>query len=218
MRKKKKSTLLYCPCCQKDVDREKYTQLVKLEEIVVNKEAHPWRPQLGWAVAAAQSRNLQWACDPCLKGGVAKAGRPWLQLFCDLNPYFAYTDKTIPCVTCKQDFIFSKAEQIHWYEKLQFWVQSVPKNCPTCRKKIRQDKNRNTEISEIVQHIKEDLQAVSVEKILQLVELYVEIDKIDKAKYYLSLARKKAKQVGEAEVQLVEDKAKSITTSLLESN
>lgn len=60
-----------------------------------------------------------------------------MQQWCDHNPYFAFIDVELPCNRCGNVFLFSAKEQQHWYETLQFWVQSRPKQCLPCRRALR---------------------------------------------------------------------------------
>jgi len=75
---------------------------------------------------------LYWACNTCLGSGRAVQGDPSKQRWCDLNPYYAYFDEQRKCLDCADVFTFTKEEQKHWYEVLQFWVQSRPKYCKGC--------------------------------------------------------------------------------------
>ncbi|MCB1178172.1 MAG: zinc-ribbon domain containing protein, partial [Leptospiraceae bacterium] len=108
-----------------------------------------------------------------------------------LPPYFVYFDQTRISENCKLEFIFSTIEQKHWYEKLKFWVQSYPKHCPNCRNIIRIKKNINTKISIFVKEFKDKGDSISIEKLIQIIELYSRIGKREKAKYYLSVLKKK---------------------------
>jgi hypothetical protein len=48
-----------------------------------------------------------------------------------------YIDATFRCARCKKQFVFSAKEQRYWYEKLQFYVDSYPKHCKSCRQDVR---------------------------------------------------------------------------------
>ena len=49
-------------------------------------------------------------------------------------PRHWYIDAKIPCADCDNQFLFSKEEQKHWYEKLKFYVDSFPDRCKPCQK------------------------------------------------------------------------------------
>ena len=129
-----------CPCCGEKRNTRRDTPLLALEQGVREHGADPWRRSLGWSIAAAQTGRLQWACTYCIEQGRAHAARPWGQTFCNFLPYFAYFDRALICTVCQVPFVFSDKEQEYWYERLKFWVQSFPKQCPACRRKRRQNK------------------------------------------------------------------------------
>ena len=52
-------------------------------------------------------------------------------------PESHYIAMHILCENCREQFCFSENEQKHWYEELRFWIDSVPKQCPRCRKESR---------------------------------------------------------------------------------
>ena len=49
-------------------------------------------------------------------------------------PRYWYVDASIPCEDCGEHFLFSKEEQQHWYETLEFWIDSFPDRCKSCQK------------------------------------------------------------------------------------
>lgn len=56
-------------------------------------------------------------------------------------PRHWYVDAKIRCADCGEQFLFSKEEQRHWFEKLRFWVESFPVRCKSCqeaRKELHQ--------------------------------------------------------------------------------
>ena len=131
---------IYCPCCQKMQLISLAGWLTEADLTTVSKKAHPYNPLQGWAISAARKRQLSWACDNCIRSGKALKGKPWLQKFCDHEPYLAYFDESRKCKRCKSEFVFTAKEQVYWYEKLKFWVQSEPNECSECRKEIRKEK------------------------------------------------------------------------------
>ncbi len=48
-----------------------------------------------------------------------------------------YVDATFRCNRCGEEFLFSANEQQFWYEQCQFYVDSVPRECPACRHALR---------------------------------------------------------------------------------
>ena len=52
-------------------------------------------------------------------------------------PESYYYAMEIQCLGCLRAFWFSENEQKYWYEELVFWIDSIPKQCPACRKGLR---------------------------------------------------------------------------------
>lgn len=69
-----------------------------------------------------------------IRGNIAR------QVYCCHMPYFAYVDIRRTCVQCGEEFVFSAAEQKHWYETLQFRLDSRAVRCLGCRRSARSDK------------------------------------------------------------------------------
>jgi uncharacterized Zn finger protein (UPF0148 family) len=56
------------------------------------------------------------------------------------GPLFWYVDKQVQCALCSREFVFSKEEQRHWYEELQFAIYVRAVHCPECRAEVREKK------------------------------------------------------------------------------
>ncbi len=50
-----------------------------------------------------------------------------------------YYSMKLSCEECNEEFWFSANEQRVWYEEWGFWIDSVPKQCTTCRKSLRDE-------------------------------------------------------------------------------
>lgn len=55
-------------------------------------------------------------------------------------PRHWYIDATFQCEACSTEFVFSAQEQRFWYEDRGFYVDSIPRKCPACRKQARRVK------------------------------------------------------------------------------
>jgi hypothetical protein len=130
--------------------------------------------------------RFTWACDDCIQTGRAIKADIGKQLFCDNPPYLAYYGQLRVCESCKQDYTFSKEEKQHWYEVLGFWVQSVPKNCKECRRRIREEKKLNNELSALIR----DLDKNNPDQLLRAAALYDKMGKYEKVKLYVNLSIK----------------------------
>jgi hypothetical protein len=60
-------------------------------------------------------------------------------------PRHWYVDATMPCKRCGRSFCSTADEQKTWYEDFGFYVDSIAKHCPACRKKRRELKSLRQE-------------------------------------------------------------------------
>lgn len=158
-----------------------------------------WQKQYGfeldeWRLNNPEISSLFWACDRCLKKERALMADPNRQdTGAFSTPFFAYFDREKTCTDCKQHFIFSKGEQQFWYEDLGFIIFSEAKRCLPCR--IKNKNPVRQEISDLVPK----LDIKNLDQVQRLVSLYLQTDNIEKAKYYLAIARKANKHIGKDE-------------------
>ncbi|MDJ1503651.1 zinc-ribbon domain containing protein [Xanthocytophaga agilis] len=125
---------------------------------------------------------MDWACDECLQNGKAIKGDPTKQLFCHAPPHFAYFDKEKECRVCKETFVFTKSEQQYWYDHLNFWVQATRIYCLKCQSaKKQQDR-----ISQLLNNF----DYLDIEKLKEVVALYLTQGNYEKAKYHLTRGKK----------------------------
>lgn len=174
---------LRCPCCN---EIRKYGNLENLRKWHSQHQS-PW---ILTPIESAEQGFLQWSCDTCLKDGKAIIGRPEKQNVNGItHPYFTYYDQQRKCSTCGIEFNFSKEEQQYWYEELKFITWSEAKDCKDCRKAKREPKERNIKISNLIKN----LEPSNLNQIEELVGLYLEIGKVEKAKYFLAIGKKNNK-------------------------
>jgi len=170
---------LICSCCKERVYDSNLTK-------TLGRRVWLWGTMTTLQRNILKNGRFQWACDNCLNAKKALIAQPEAQLYCDFDPYLAYFDIDKTCETCNTPYVFTKEEQKHWYESLKFWVQSKPKNCLKCRGEIRESRKLNNELSELLK----DKEKLTVRDMVRLSEIYDEIKKPDKSKYYDRLARK----------------------------
>ena len=169
---------MFCPVCGDLSNSKSKTFLEQMQYLVSNKL--PWYAWSDWGDEALYSKGVksselgsflkevkrqpnliklfkqghfEWACDDCFDANRVIESKIEEQTFCDSPPYLAYVDKSKECQACGTEFIFSKEEQKYWYEDLKFWVQSIPKNCKRCHKKIRDERNLNTRLSKLIKNL-----------------------------------------------------------------
>ena len=129
-----------CPCCQKRV------RLIEQESLKMASCANERQREIlslrfelaakGEEYVEPRSRQTRlmvyWACNECLKDGIALLARTDLQRWRDQQPNYAYFDDIETCIRCKGNFIFSKEQQKHRYEDLRCAVYFRPKFCKEC--------------------------------------------------------------------------------------
>jgi hypothetical protein len=129
-----------------------------------------------------------WCCLDCLKKGKAILPDFGKQNYGMSGPLMLYTDKTFNCDTCKTDFVFTAKEQKHWFEELRFLNYVYPKNCLSCRRKIRGIKHAHKQLASL---LKEENK--TPEQLLTISKLYEELGIEHKAANYKAQAKNKSK-------------------------
>ena len=175
-----------CPCCKsyryKSETEQAISDLVSMDQktikyIKLTKSDH---------YQSLINGQYDWACDLCLNSKQAIKAQPQLQNYC-WNPYLAYYDSELTCQSCQTNFVFSKEEKKYWYEELQFWIDSIPKNCVNCRKTLRELKKENQALSKILRKPEPHLNEVELRIVI---EIYKKWNKENRAKYYQSVLKK----------------------------
>lgn len=60
-------------------------------------------------------------------------------------PRHWYVEVSYLCTRCDNGFLFSAAEQKVWYEDYGFYVDSMPRCCPSCRSDLRNSRKLRQE-------------------------------------------------------------------------
>ncbi|MEW5978916.1 MAG: zinc-ribbon domain containing protein [Acidobacteriota bacterium] len=87
---------------------------------------------------------------------------------CSICPRYWYVDTVFPCERCGDEFTFTAEEQRVWYEEYAFWIDSLPKHCPSCRRALRELKAARQEYDRMVE---EALRAGDLEPKKRLAQL-----------------------------------------------
>lgn len=133
--------------------------------------------------------NFNWACDQCINNKKALVSN-LLQQSKSYPKYLSYYDVNLTCKRCKNEFTFTKEEKKIWYEKLKFYIESVPVHCLICRKKIRKFKNQNKILSQVLKKNPKDM---TMDELSQIVQIYDEWNKKDKFNFYSKLIKERLK-------------------------
>ncbi|BDD05283.1 zinc-ribbon domain containing protein [Aureibacter tunicatorum] len=173
---------IVCPCCKEKKLAEDLT-------LSLGRKVHMWGSReinIDFEFLS-KTQAVDWTCDKCLNEKKAIQAIFDNQKYIDKLPRLAYFDKEIVCRSCGVEYNFSKEEQKFWYEDLQFWTQSDCTNCKKCRMKIREERNLNTELSELLKN-KTDLDK---QKLVRISDIYKLMGKDEKSKEYLTKSRRK---------------------------
>ncbi|WP_152560081.1 zinc-ribbon domain containing protein [Hymenobacter sp. IS2118] len=130
----------------------------------------------------AQKGKVDWACDNCLKQYQALRGKTKRQLFCGTAPHFAYFDKRTICRDCGMSFIFSKEQQVHYYEKLVFWVQAERVRCDLCQS-LKKTRNQ-------LSHLLANPDYNNLEQVKEVIAIRIVLKQYRQAKHFLAVAKR----------------------------
>jgi hypothetical protein len=70
---------------------------------------------------------------------------------CSICPRYWYVDTVFPCERCGVEFTFTAEEQRVWYEEYEFWIDSLPKHCLSCRRALRELKAARQEYDQRIE-------------------------------------------------------------------
>lgn len=185
-RPKNKKIEIICPNCKEERTEKSLSYLFK------------WRKQYNLPNLGVKENyeiddeeRLRWACDICIKSNKIILARPEIQDY-SFHPYFVYLDIDRKCNTCNRDYIYTKEEQQFWYEELGKNYWSRANNCLECRLEKRDGNSENNRLSRLIANLDEN----SIESLKKVIETYLEMQKVDKAKFYMSKLRKLSKKNG----------------------
>lgn len=184
----KETNKLECPCCNNFKGGHEVQILLEQFSLKTKDlKSYEVRMDFNSVCSILKHGGTQWACDRCLKSGKAIASDPSKMNFTVFPKYLAYFDTIVECNNCKKDFRFLSTEQQYWFETLGFREESYPNKCLTCRKKIKQKKNLNTELSNLIANLDKE----NPDQLQRVAEIYAEMGITEKSKHYNTLARKK---------------------------
>ena len=90
-------------------------------------------------------------------------------------PRHWYIDAVFECCDCKKDFTFSANEQKFWYEERQFWIDSKPKRCVSCRKNERRRLDLKKQYDSTIKNV---LGRCSLDKKKEAIEIMDELESL----------------------------------------
>jgi hypothetical protein len=169
---------LHCPCCLTLVAAS------EVDALEVRVGGVPWG--LGWSNYYAREGRLQWACRACVTSGRAVHADPTRQRFHRHPPFLAYFDITKTCEDCREAYVFTRSEQVFWYEERKFLVESRPIACAPCRK-ARRRRNGALQAYEAKLAV---LDKTDAAQWLELAELLEVAGRFERATEYRNRARK----------------------------
>jgi hypothetical protein len=89
-------------------------------------------------------------------------------------PRHWYIDATFRCRRCGQEFLFSVDEQKFWYEECQFWIDSMPRECPACRQALRDLKALKQEYDrDVALASRRDMSTARKQRLIEVIDALV---------------------------------------------
>lgn len=182
---KNKTRIFHCPSCLQNKKEHEISKTVKIITELREKKALTYYANVGDNIFdKIPLEEFEWACNECLGRGKAVLTNPLKQKYVDYRPYLAYYDSIRECENCTDSFTFKKEEKRFWYEELNFWVQSKPRNCISCRKDVR----KNNKLSNLLSNGEKNL---TKNELNQIITIYHELGKTERMKYFQSILSKK---------------------------
>ena len=175
-----------CPICRTQKHRTEMQSAMDALRLAEAKLHAHFRLKDAELYGAFVDNDFEWACDACLQNGLAIPANAGAQVY-TWYAHLAYGNTELTCFSCGNDFVFNKVEKQLWYEKLKLINTSVPNNCLACRKQIRQHKQENTLLSQLLSKKKTELTREELETIISIYEGW---RKEEKAAFYRAILRK----------------------------
>ncbi|MFT5997848.1 MAG: hypothetical protein ACI81P_000293 [Neolewinella sp.] len=127
----------------------------------------------------------RWACDDCLQSGWAIPGNPGQQrqehAMAHDPEYLAFWDVSQKaCLDCEQPYIFTKEEQLFYYQTLGHSRSARAVRCLDCRRARREEHRPAREIGEMLEN--GELRSEAFRD--QVIENYRLLGREDKARYF----------------------------------
>ncbi len=186
MQKKKKPNRITCPCCGQEKGERNLSRarkgLPEINGLLVCAGQHQEAADPALVLLAGFDR---WACDDCLNSGRAIAGEPRRQrqenIMAHEPEYLAFWDKSYrSCLDCGSAFVFSKEEQLFYYQQLGKSRLARAVRCLDCRRARRETFRPARELGEML----EDGALRSEEFRQRVVDNYRLLGREDKARYF----------------------------------
>jgi hypothetical protein len=99
----------------------------------IKKLCRPWR----------FNKNLVEICDDYILGDISKQNYSVIGIS-------KHIGVKLRCKKCDCVFAFTAKEQVHWYENIKFWSDSVPVECKDCRGVTRSIIDLNKRLSKVL--------------------------------------------------------------------
>lgn len=186
MHKKKKSSRIICPCCKIEKGKgglsRASTGLSQVNGLLiqVTDQTQDTNDPLLRLVSFDR-----WACDDCLQSGRAIPGNPSQQRqehpMAHDPEYLAFRDvNKKACQDCNQAFVFTKEEQLFYYQTLGHSRSARAIRCLACRRARREEHRPARELGEMLEN--GELRSEAYRD--QVIENYRLLGREDKARYF----------------------------------
>ncbi len=71
------------------------------------------------------------------------------------GPHYIYRDIQGTCRDCRRSFVFTAAEQKHWFETLRLWNEIIARACPDCRHSQRRERISHDRLAQAIARLAE---------------------------------------------------------------
>jgi len=153
MKRKKKLT---CPCCRSTITErdagQTLTDIRKVNGIFFSHDPQEKNVEM------VMLRHYQgWACDDCLQTGKAIKGDPDQQptgsMMSHDTEYLAFWDSNwIDCRDCGEQFVFSKEDQLFYYQTLGKSREARAVRCQPCREALKEKYRPALELGKMLEN------------------------------------------------------------------
>ncbi len=181
MKRKKKIT---CPCCRSTVTERNIGQALrdirKVSGIYI-----PYDSKQNNLELALLNNYQRWACNDCLQTGKAIKADPDRQpngsFMSHDTEYLAFWDSNwIDCRDCGESFVFSKEDQLFYYQTLGKVRDARAVRCLACRKALKEKHRPARELGEMLENGKLKQEADRD----RVIANYRALGREDKARYF----------------------------------
>lgn len=186
MRKKRTTGRIVCPCCKAEKGEKGLARAIaglhQVNGLLIQVKDPSQDAKAPLLRLASFDR---WACDDCLQSGRAIPGNPGQQrkehAMAHDPEYLAFRNLSKKaCLDCGQSFVFTKEEQLFYYQTLGHSRSARAVRCLDCRRGRREEHRPARELGEMLEN--GELRSEAYRD--RVIENYRLLGREDKARYF----------------------------------